>query len=265
MSYTDPAFLTDNYGRRPLTGYTDGVHLNFSKRFYGGAICAPQVKGILPPAESLVPYSLSGRDLTLAKAGAGGTGVNLQPGSEVPQGWKVYTGAENGSANGTAVVSTARNADGSVRVTATWPGAASNSADTFSMQYLFGATAANWNLSSVPPSWVGTNREYCIYARVKFVELNGIASIAPVADLRPSYNSADGAQSIDMLDSMPVGDDFVVLTTPNFQIDSGTVSLTVRLTCKPKAAGSPANARAVFDVYELGVLPAHPEIPVDFI
>lgn len=264
MAYTDPAYINDNYGRRPLAGYTDGVHLNFGKRFYGGQLCAPQVKSLFPAAGSLVVHSLSGRDLTLV-SGAGGTGVNLQPGSEVPQGWKFYTGAENGTANGTAVARSSRNADGSLRVTVDWPGAASNSADTASLQYLFGANATNWNLSTVPPSWVGTNREFCVYARIKFRELAGVASIAPVADLRPSYDSADGAQSIDMLDSMPISDDFVVLTTPNFTLVAGTVSLTVRLTCKPKASASPANARAVFDVYELGVLPAHPEIPAEFI
>lgn len=264
MQYTDPVYLSDNYGRRPLSGFTDGVHLNFSKRFYGGALCAPQVQDVLPPAVDLVEYSIANRDLTRA-VGSGGTGVNLVAGSTVPLGYKIYTGAENGSANGTAVVTTSRNADGSLRVVAEWPGAASNSLDTASVQYLFGATAANWNLSSVPPSWVGTNRQFCVFARVKFVEIVGVASVAPVADFRPSYNSFDGAQSIDMLDSMPVGDAVVCLTTPNFEISQGTTSLTVRLTIKPKAAASPANARVVFDLLELGVLQAHPEIPHDYV
>ena len=68
-----------------------------------------------------------------------------------------------------------------------------------------------------------------------------------------------------MLDSMPVGDAVVCLTTPNFTISQGTTSLTVRLTIKPKAAASPANARVVFDLLELGVLSAHPEIPHDYV
>ena len=64
---------------------------------------------------------------------------------------------------------------------------------------------------------------------------------------------------------MPVGDGMICLTTPQFTIPEATVRLDVQLLIKPKAAASPANGRIVVDVYELGVLPVHPQIPVDFV
>lgn len=255
--YTDPAYLNDAYGRRPLPGYTDGVHLNNNKRFFAGQIVAPQIKDLLPPAEPLVGYALSDRYLTTL-TGTGGTATNLAGGSVVPAG---YTGV----AAGTAVVTISKNADGSTRIVAEWPAAASNSADTFMLSYLFGAIPPSYNLSTVPPSWPGTTRAMTGYARIKIRESAGVASVAPVIEFRPSYNKYDGTQSIDMLDSMPVGDGMICLTTPQFTIPEATVRLDVQLLIKPKAAASPANGRIVVDVYELGVLPVHPQIPVDFV
>lgn len=245
--WLDPAYLNDSgYSRRPLPGWTDGVHPNTNKRFAIGSIVADYLAGITPPAGSLLDYSLSKREYTLLE-GSGGSPTNLTGGSISPTGHVTV-------AYGTAVVGTSRNQDGSMKFVGAWPGAASRNVDNFLTRYAF----------TFPSAWSGSTQRFKVYARFRINSMVGIAQIYPYATLS-SGEDHQGQGGIDVCESMPSDGRIIVLETPHFQMGEATTSVTIAWIVKPKDAVSPANASINIDVIELGLMPCMPEVPHDFI
>lgn len=245
------------YPRAPLAGWTDGVHPNTNKRFFIGEFVKNQIGGLFPKPDPLVNYALSNAALTTLQ-GSGGTATNLIAGSVVPAGYTI-------TAAGQATCQTTRNADGSLKFIGAWPGQAFNSSDYIKAQYYFGAVPPLYNLGAHPPTWNGTNRTFYLGLLVRVNSHVGLASIAPVATLRPSYNSFSGATSLDMMDSVPIGDGRTMLfTTPHFQFPDNIVSLEITLEIRTKSAVSPANYACDIDVSLLGLFEVQPEIPFDY-
>lgn len=230
----------------PAAGWTDGVHPLLSRIFDVAAFLSPQIKDILPPAESLLRYAVTPLEATRLD-GTGGTATNLGVGSVVPAGYTIR-------AAGTAIGATSRNADGSLKITGSWPGAANRTADYINAKYTF----------TPPKSWLGTSKTFKVFARIRLNTRVGIAQL--FSGVIPSAGETnDGASATDQAYSIPADGSVIVLESNAFTFYKGVSTTTVELNIRPIAAVSPANAAIDIDLIELGLIEVTPNIPDSFI
>lgn len=251
-AWTDPAYLNDpSFPRRPLPGWTDGVHPNTNKRFAVGLVALPVLKSILPAAGSLLDYVITPRE-TSAMAGNNGTVSMLQAGSVSPKGHTaaVYT------ANVTAT--TSKNADGSLKIAATWPGAASRSGDYIVDRYSY----------TIPTVWAGSTQRFRGFVRFRVNSMVGIAQIYPELQLYESGTARetfDGHTGLDMCESIPADGRTMILHTPVFAFGPLATSINVNFLIRPKDASSPSGALVDVDIVEMGIIPVTPEVPHGYV
>jgi hypothetical protein len=232
--------------RAPQAGFTDGVHPLVSKRFAAGAVGLPVMRQLLGRRESHSELFLTPAEISTA-AGSTGTVASMQAGSVAPTGWTI-------SAFGTVVATSSKRPDGSVRIVADWPGAASLSNDyvwaryTYTPQVVWAASTSRFKviMRFRLARNVGLSRVYCEVH-------NGIAE---------RWTSLTGTG---YMESMPTSDDAYVMETPVFSVPQPATSLTIGMQIRVVDAASPANAACTIDILELGIIEAHPEVPVGFI
>lgn len=248
-AWLDPAYINNGtYSRRPLPGWTDGVHPNTDHRFAIGLIAAPVLKTILPAADSLLDMQICTRDTASMALATGGVS-GLIGGSIAP---KNHTIAAYGTAASNA--STSRNADGSIKIIGAWPGAANRSND-----YI-----ADFFMWTVQPSWTNSTQRFKVYCRVRVNSMAGIAQIYPNMTLSTG-ESHTGMTGVDMCTTMPADGRIMLMETPTFAIGAGATSIKLEVRIHPTTAGSPANAAIDIDILELGLVPVMPETPHSFI
>ena len=246
--WLDPAYVNDaTYPCRPLPGWTDGVHPNTSKRFAVGANVEAVLENILPPAKSWLDYVLTPLEVSRLDGNTGAV-PNMQAGSVAP---RIYTI----QAYGTAVATSTKNADGSLKIVATWPGAAIYTSDYVNAKYSF----------TFPIVWPGSTQRFKVYMRYRVNSSVGIAHIYPTALIAPGNDTHAGNSGPDMHDTHPTDGRIMIITTPHFAIGPGNTSIELSFRVAPKTAASPANAAVDMDILELGLVACHPETPHDWI
>lgn len=233
--------------RAPLAGWTDGVHPNTNKRFAVGLIALPVLRDALPPAGSRLEQVVSPLEVTRGD-GTGGTGSNLQAGSIVPKSQTI-------AAYGTAVCTTSRASDGSLKIVGSWPGAAARTSDYITEKYTM----------TFPTVWAGGTQRFKVYMRVRVNSMVGIAQLFSEVTISPTGENHTSSTSVDMCESLPADGRIIVLESPHFSIGIGATTIQPALLIRPITASSPANAYIDMDVLELGVVPVIPETPVGFI
>jgi hypothetical protein len=142
--------LTSGTAGTLTQGWTDGVHPLTNKRFGEGYFAKPVLKALLPPWQSMLDYVVTPRE-TSAMVGTTGATSGLQAGSVVA---KNHTGVA-WTANVIATFS--KNADGSQRIVASWPGAASRSSDYLTDRFSF----------TFPTVWAGSTQRFKVYALMR--------------------------------------------------------------------------------------------------
>ena len=233
--------------RAPLAGWTDGVHPNTNKRFAVGAIALPVLRQLLPPAGSRIEQIVSPLEVTRCE-GTGGTASNLVGGSIVPKSHTIV-------AYGTALCTTSRNADGSLKIVGSWPGAANRSNDYITDKFTM----------TFPTVWAGGTQRFKVYMRIRINSMVGIAQLFAEVTITPTGENHTGQTGVDMCETIPADGRIMVLESPHFAIGVGATSIQPALLIKPITAVSPANAVIDMDVLELGVVPVIPEVPHSFI
>lgn len=228
--------------RGPLAGWTDGVHPNTNKRFAVGAIAAPVLAKLLPPAGSRIEQVVSPLEVTRCE-GTGGTASNLVGGSIVPKSHTI-------AAYGTAVCATSRNADGSLKIAGSWPGAANRSNDYITEKFTM----------TFPTVWAGSTQRFKVYMRVRINAMVGVAQIFPEVTINTGENHT-GQTGVDMCETIPADGRVMVIESPHFAIGVGALTVVPAFLIKPITAISPANALIDMDVLELGIVPVIPEVP----
>lgn len=245
--WLDPAYLNDpTFSRRPLPGWTDGVHPNSNKRFAVGQFAVPKLKKLLPTAGSRLDLVANKRE-NAALSGTGGTAVGSITGV-IPADFVAGT-------FGAAVMQTSRNADGSLNVIGTWPGAAARNTD-----YIF-ARYPIW----MPGVWAWTPNRFKVYAKIRINSMVGIGQVFAEAVIAPTGEDHSGSFGVDCAKSMPADGTILCIETPHFACGQTATSITPWLTIKPTDAGSPANASIDIDILELGLIQCVPETPHGFI
>lgn len=246
-AWLDPAFLGHvSYSRRPLAGWTDGVHPDTSHRFAVGLAVLPVLQAILPPSESLLDLEICTRE-TASMSGTTGGLSGMQPGSVAPKNHTV-------AAYGTAVATSSKNADGSLKLAVAWPGSATRGSDY----------VADFFMWSVATAWTKSTQRFKVYCRCRVNAMTGIAQIFPLATLSTG-ESHTGQTGIDMCATLPVDGRELLLETPHFAIGAGTTTVRLEFWILPTTASSPANALIDIDILELGLVPVIPEVPHDYI
>lgn len=247
--WLDQAYVNDGaWSRRPVAGWTDGVHPKSSKMFDVGAFAVPLLSQLLPPAESMLNYCISlHKTTTMGGTGGAAVGVGVQGGSIVPE-FHTLT------ASGTAVVTTSRNADGSLKFVASWPGDTDRNNDMISCKYTF----------VVPSAWAGSTQRFMGYIRFRVNSKVAIGQIVPEFSVKPSWNTFSGYSGVDMCQSMPADGRTMMLTTSPFEIPVAGTQIEPVFIIKPIDAVNPGASINV-DVIELGVIPCMPEVPHSFI
>jgi hypothetical protein len=246
-AWLDTAYVNDGtYSRRPLAGWTDGVHPNTDHRFAVGLVVLPVLRDILPGSGSLLDMQICTRE-TAAMTGSTGGVSGLQGGSIAPKNHTI-------AAYGTAIVSTSRNADGSVKIIGAWPGSATRSLD-----YI-----ADFFMWSVSAAWVGSTQRFKVYCRFRVNSLAGIGQIYPAATLSTG-ESHSGQSGLDMCTTIPADSRIMLLETPHFAIGPGATTVKLELLILPTTAGSPANAAIDIDILEMGLVPVIPEVPHGYV
>lgn len=232
--------------RAPLAGWTDGVHPTTAKRFAVGLIAAPVLSQMLPAATSWAERVVTSLETT-KMTGTTGVASNLQAGSVVPKNHTIV-------AYGTAVCTTSRNADGSLKIVGAWPGAANRSNDNIVDKFTY----------TFPALYAGGTQRFKAFARIRINSMAGIAQVYPDILLNTSENHT-GSTGVDMCESLPADGRVLLLETPVFAIGVGATSTLIELMIRPITAASPANASIDVDVIEMGLVPAHPETPHAYI
>ena len=232
-------------------GWTDGVHPLTNKRFAEGYFAKPLLQQILPSAQSLLDYAVTPRE-TSAMVGTTGAASGLQAGSVVA---KNHTGVA-WTANVLATFS--KNADGSQKIYATWPGAASRSGDYVTDRFSY----------TFPTVWAGSTQRFKVAARVRINAMAGIAQILPSASIlesgtaRESHTASTG---IDMCDSILADGSVIMLETPVFALGPLATSINITVDIRPKDAVSPSGAMIDADIIEMVLLPVMPETPHSYV
>lgn len=252
--WLDPAYANDaSYPCRPLPGWTDGVHPNTGYRFGAGINVASVLQQILPAARSWLDLCLSPSEVA-AMGGSTGSVVNMQAGSVAPKNWTIQ-------AYGTAVATSTKNADGSLKIAANWPNASSRTGDFIKAKYSF----------TFPTVWPGGTARFKVYLRYRINGMNQMAQVYPNAYLAPNLDNYSGDTGSDMLLTHPTDARVMLLTTPHFEIgysaESGTwnTSVEISFTIAPNTLASPSGASVDIDVFECGIVAAQPETPHDFV
>lgn len=233
--------------RAPLAGWTDGVHPNTNKRFAVGAIAAPVLSKLLPTYGSRVEQIVSPLEVTRCE-GTGGTASNLVGGSIVPKSHTI-------AAYGTALCTTSRNADGTLKIVGSWPGAADRSIDYITDKFTM----------TFPTVWAAGTQRFKVYMRVRINSMVGIAQLFSEVTITPTGENHTGYTGTDMCETIPADGRVIILESPHFAIGVGATTIQPALMIRPITAGSPANAAIDVDVLELGVVPVMPEVPHTFI
>ena len=247
--WLDPAYLNwVNWPRRPLYGWTDGVHPSSAKRFAVGAFALPALKKVLPEARSYAEDGITNLEFATL-AGTGGTNDATYPfeaGSVVPTG---HTTA----AYGNAIATSYRNADGSLRIEATWPGEASQGGDGVIVKYSF----------TFPVATFGERCRFKMYARFRIHSSSGLAQVFPSIILTPTNESYIGEFGNDIAVSMPNDGSLICLTTPEFFVGVGNTTAQLSFEIRPVtgAVGAFANISLV----EYGLIPVEAECPAMFV
>lgn len=252
--WLDPAYANDGtYPCRPLAGWTDGVHPNTNKRFVIGQNVATALQNILPPARSWLDYCLNPREIA-AMGGTIGAVTNMQSGSVAPKNYTIQ-------AYGTAIATSSKNADGSLKISANWPAASSRTGDFIKGKVSF----------TFPTVWAGSTSRFKVYMRYRINAMDKMAQVYPNAYLAPNLDNHCGDTGSDMIETHPTDGRIMILTTDHFEIgysaESGTWNTSVELsfTIAPKTLGSPSGAMIDIDIFELGLVGCMPEVPHDFI
>lgn len=233
--------------RAPLAGWTDGVHPMTNKRFAVGLIALPVLRDLLPSSRSRLEQIVSPLEVTRCD-GTGGGASNLVGGSIVPKSHTI-------AAYGTAVCTTSRNADGTLKMIGSWPGAANRSNDYITDKYTM----------TFPTVWAGGTQRFKVYMRVRINSMIGIAQLFPEVTIGATGENHTGQTGTDMCESIPADGRIITLESPHFAIGIGATTIQPALLIKPVTAGSPANAVIDMDVLELGVVPVIPETPVGYL
>lgn len=245
--WLDPAYINDaSYSRRPLAGWTDGVHPNNNKRFGVGLIALPVLQQMLPPAASWLDLASTPLSITRLE-GTGGTATNLVGGSVVPKSHTI-------AAAGTTVCTTSRNADGSLKVVGSWPNAANFASDYIQGFYTF----------VFPTVWPGSTQRFKGFMKLRINSMVGMSNANVTATLDTGEAHVSMSAS-DVLDSMPADGRIIVLETPVFALGFGALNVKPGFVIRPATAASPANAAIDIDVLEIGIVPAISETPHSFI
>lgn len=248
FDYSTPWLDTSASNRAPLGGWTDGIHPSIDKRFAVGAYLAPTLQSLLPTlgtwsdAGPLTPAGLT------QGAGIGGTLVNMQAGSVAPDGYTI-------TANGTAVATSAKTADGTLKISASWPAASNNVSDMVLAAYTFTA----------PASWTGGTQRLKAFFRFRInskTSISGIYHKVVTASGGDQYLSNFGTG---MSRNVPAGGQIVSMTTPEFRMAAGQTTATLTIYISPETLASPSGAAIDIDVLELGLIGANSEPPVDYI
>jgi len=234
-----------SFPRSPAAGWTDGVHPNTSRRLDAASFLVADLSQVLPAYRSLLDINLSKRET----ARLDGTGGTLSGGSTgvAPDSWTI-------AKFGTAVCNTSRNGDGSLKISGSWPGAASRTADTIVVRYTM----------TMPTSWPGSGSYFRVYARFKLLAKVGIAEAYPQAYLNSTGEYHRGKWGTDHAASIPADGTMMMLETPRFSPKGANTTIQIGFNISPTNAGSPANASIEMDLYELGIIAAHQDTPFDW-
>lgn len=229
-------------------GWTDGVHPSTRMRWAVGKFAMPLLRKLLPSAPSIADYTISSRENAIG-AGSGGalSGPGTNAASVAPKDWVV-------GSTGAALLTTTRNADGSVKIVGSWPGAAGRNTDYVYVRYPF------W----VPGVWVAGTQRFRVIAVVRVNSLVGIGQVYAEAQLNTGEDHV-GSHGIDMAYSLPADGSLIALESPIFNIGVGATTITPWLAIKPFDASSPANASCDIDVVSLCVVPVMPETPHSYV
>ena len=233
-------------------GWTDGVHPLTNKRFAEGYFAKPLLQQILPPAQSLLDYVVTPRE-TSGMVGTTGPVSGLQAGSVVA---KNHTGVA--WVPGTTICTFSKNSDGSQKIAASWPGAASRSADYITDRFSY----------TFPTVWAGSTQRFRVYARMKINAMSGIAQILPSATILETGTAREvhaASTGLDMCDSLLADGSIIMLETPVFALGPLATSINLTVDIRPKDASSPSGALIDIDIIEMGLLPVMPETPHGYV
>lgn len=232
--------------RSPTAGWTDGVHPVVGKLFEVGRLAAkPVFSTLLPAQSSLLDYVLSHRE-TAALIGTSGTNTNFTVGSIAPTNCTIQRLGSNG-----AVATSTRNADGSLKITGSWPNAASRTGDQILIKQTF----------TYPAAWAAGGQYIKCFAKFKSNSRVGMSQILIDATINTGEEYT-GPNGVNSCESYPTDGTIMMIETPAFRLPKASVSVVITLQLRPDDASSPANAAVDIDLIEFGALPAYGDIPL---
>ena len=229
-------------------GWTDGVHPSTRMRWAVGKFATPLMRKLAPAAPKIADYTISSREVALG-LGSGGAlaGPGTNPVSVAPKDWVV-------GSTGAALLSATRNADGSIKLSGSWPGVAGRNNDTVYVRYPF------W----VPGAWVFGSQRFRVIATVRVNSIVGIGQVYAQGQINTGEMHI-GSPGIDMAFSLPSDGSPIALESPIFGLGVGATTITSWLTIAPVDAAAPANASCDIDVLSLCVVPVMPETPHSYL
>ena len=243
--WLDPAYLNDaSWPRRPLSGWTDGVHPTSAKRFDVGQFALAALRKCLPPAVPVSESAVTNLEFSTL-VGTGGVNDGTYPyeaGSIAPTGSTI-------AAYGAAEATSSRNADGSLRISCVWPGTPSQGADGIIIKFFFTPTKSTY----------GSIDRFSMFVRFRIQSKTGLAQVYPSVALSAASDAYSADFANDIASSMPADGSIICLMTPSFSFFQGNTSAQLQLEIRPTTGAVGANA--VIDVIEYGLVNVTSEIP----
>jgi len=222
-----------SFPRRPLAGWTDGVHPNGEKRYQIAAGVLEQCRPAFGTATSLAQLMI-GPNVLLS--GSGGTANNLVGGSVVPDATTI-------TAQAGVTLATSRESSGALKFDLSIPGASNVSSTQATVVQVY----------TFPPTWAPDTFVRSV-ARVRVDQTVNVSMLQLDCALGGGTVSTSFREVNTHDEAAGQGREFFFETPCIPVVDPAATTITATFSMRPDTVGSPSGVVAKFTVLEMGFL-----------